>query len=358
MNFIVRSFIVMFCVAAPAMAATVMDLRNKPDEWHTSDEGKRTIDNVISAQRTEGGWKKAYDVSKPDTDADKRAGGSWDAATIDNGATYTEIRLLAKHYTLTKRPAALESFNRGVDFLIANQYANGGWPQRFPPPAKNYGRYVTFNDDAMMNVLQLLGDIAAARPPFEFVDAERRMRVKQSFDRGITCVLRAQIVVDGKPTGWAQQYDEKTLAPAMARSYELPAISGSETAGVAMLLMRLENPTPEQRRAIEAAVAWTEKSKITGKRLEKRDNDIVLVDDPAAPPLWARFYEIETNKPFFCGRDGVKKYSIAELDRERRVGYAWLRPWGQKVLDEYPKWRATHGGGNGGGRPTAAGGEG
>src|SRR5688572_30249580 len=132
--------IVLFCLAAPGLAATVMDLRNKPDDWHASDEGKRTIDNVISAQRTEGGWKKAYDVSKPDTDADKRAGGSWDAGTIDNGATYTEIRLLAKHYTITKRQPALDAFNRGVDFLIANQYANGGWPQRFPPPAKNYGR--------------------------------------------------------------------------------------------------------------------------------------------------------------------------------------------------------------------------
>jgi len=350
--------LVMLLLIAAVPAATVMDLRNKPDDWHTSDEGKRTIDNVISAQRTQGGWKKAYDVSKPDTDADKSAGGSWDAATIDNGATYTEIRLLARHYTLTKRPAALESFNRGVDFLIANQYANGGWPQRFPPPAKNYGRYVTFNDDAMTNVLLLLHDIAGGRPPFEFVDAERRGRAKQSFDRGIACVLRVQIVVNGKPTGWAQQYDEQTLTPATARSYELPAISGSETAGVTTLLMRLESPTPEQKRAIEAAVAWLEKSKITGKRLEKRDNDLVLVDDPAAPPLWARYYEIKTNKPFFCGRDGVKKYSLAEIERERRVGYAWLRPWGQKALDEYPKWRAKHGGGSGGTGGAGAGSEG
>jgi PelA/Pel-15E family pectate lyase len=349
MKSVVYVVIVLFVVAPFARAATVMDLRNKPDAWHTSDDGKRTIDNVISAQRAEGGWTKAYDVSRRDTDADKRAGGSWDAGTIDNGATYTEIRLLAKHYSLTKRPAALDAFNRGVDFLIAHQYANGGWPQRFPPPANNYGRYVTFNDDAMTNVLLLLHDVAGGRAPFEFVDAARRGRAKQSFERGIECVLRAQIVVDGKPTGWAQQYDEKTLTPATARSYELPAISGSETAGVTMLLMRLENPTPEQKRAIESAVAWLEKSKITGKQLEKRDNDVVLVADASAPPLWARYYEIETNRPFYCGRDGVKKYSLAEIERERRVGYAWLRPWGQKVLDEYPKWRAKHGGGGGGG---------
>ena len=29
------------------------------------------------------------------------------------------------------------------------------------------------------------------------------------------------------------------------------------------------------------------------------------------PTLWARFYELETNRPFFCDRDGIKKYDIS-----------------------------------------------
>jgi len=69
----------------------------------------------------------------------------------------------------------------------------------------------------------------------------------------------------------------------------------------------------------------------------------VVVDDPSAPPIWARFYEIDTNRPFFCGRDGVKKYSLAEIELERRSAYAWLRPFGEKVMKEYPKWCAKHG---------------
>ena len=63
----------------------------------------------------------------------------------------------------------------------------------------------------------------------------------------------------------------------------------------------------------------------------------------SAPPIWARFYEIDTNRPFFCGRDGVKKYSLTEIELERRSGYAWLRPFGAKVLAEYPAWCAKHG---------------
>jgi hypothetical protein len=38
----------------------------------------------------------------------------------------------------------------------------------------------------------------------------------------------------------------------------------------------------------------------------------------------------------------VKKYSLSELERERRVGYAWIRPFGRRVLQDYPKWCAKH----------------
>ena len=79
--------------------------------------------------------------------------------------------------------------------------------------------------------------------------------------------------------------------------------------------------------------------KLTGIRLVVRDGDKVIVPDPSAPPLWARFYEIETNRPFFCGRDGVKKYDIAEIEAERRNGYAWYGNWGRKeAIDGHARW--------------------
>jgi hypothetical protein len=67
----------------------------------------------------------------------------------------------------------------------------------------------------------------------------------------------------------------------------------------------------------------------------------VVVDDPAAPPLWGRFYDIKTNKPFFCDRDGVPKPHLADIGSERRNGYAWYGTWPQALLDrEYPAWKA------------------
>jgi len=69
--------------------------------------------------------------------------------------------------------------------------------------------------------------------------------------------------------------------------------------------------------------------------------DKVVVKDANAKPMWARFYELETGKPIFSGRDGVKKYSLAEIESERRKGYSWLGYWPEALLvKEYPAWKA------------------
>ncbi len=94
-------------------------------------------------------------------------------------------------------------------------------------------------------------------------------------------------------------------------------------------------------------MAWYEQSKITGVALvEKKDAslkkgyDRVVVKDPEASPLWGRFYEIETNRPMFVGRDGVIKYNLAEIEYERRVGYSYIRDYGSKLLAAYPAWKS------------------
>lgn len=48
--------------------------------------------------------------------------------------------------------------------------------------------------------------------------------------------------------------------------------------------------------------------------------------------------EIESNRPLFSGRDGVKKYPLSEIEPERRNGYAWYGAWGEGVVARYEKW--------------------
>jgi PelA/Pel-15E family pectate lyase len=174
---------------------------------------------------------------------------------------------------------------------------------------------------------------------YTFVDSDRRQKARSAFDRGVQCILKCQIVVNGHLTVWCAQHDETDYRPRQGRAYELPSLSGSESAGILEFLMSLDQPTPEIKRAIESGAQWFESARISGIRQAKIDGDKRMVKDPAAPPLWARFYEIETNKPFFCGRDGIKKYDIAEIESERRNGYAWYGDWGTRVAREYAQWQ-------------------
>jgi PelA/Pel-15E family pectate lyase len=64
----------------------------------------------------------------------------------------------------------------------------------------------------------------------------------------------------------------------------------------------------------------------------------IVVEDQDAPAIWARFYDLKTNEPYFCDRDGIKRKTLAELSDERRNGYGWYTNTPAKVLKKYPEW--------------------
>jgi PelA/Pel-15E family pectate lyase len=183
---------------------------------------------------------------------------------------------------------------------------------------------------------------------FAFVDPERRAKCQQAFDKGIDCILKCQIKVDGKLTAWCAQHDEKDFSPKPARAFEPVSISGCETIGIVHALMAVEKPTPQIIAAVDAAYEWLNAVKIPGIKVEDRPQqgapkgiERYVVEDPSAPPMWARFYEIGTNKPIFGDRDGKVYYKLSEISIERRTGYQWLKYWPKNFIEkEYPEWKA------------------
>ncbi len=320
----------------------------QPAAWYASAHALRIADNVVCWQRDCGGWPKNEDMAAELTDAQRQAIAAQHAdtqATIDNGATHTQLVLLARVQSAQPHDRLQAAFSRGLDYLLAAQYANGGWPQ-FYPLRRGYYTHLTFNDDAMIGVMRLLQAVARGETPYAFVDAERRAKAAAALARGVDCLLACQVKVDGRLTAWCAQHDETTLAPAKARSYELVSLSGSETVPIVRFLMSLPK-SPRVVAAVEGAVAWLESARLTGIRVEEYRDDAApggrdrrVVADPAAPPLWARFYEIGSNRPIFCDRDGIAKASLAEIGHERRNGYAWYTDRPRDLLDkDLPAWR-------------------
>jgi PelA/Pel-15E family pectate lyase len=201
----------------------------------------------------------------------------------------------------------------------------------------------------MIAALQLLREVAEGRPPFGSLDAARRARAAEAVARGIDCILQTQVRHEGRLTAWCAQHDEITLAPAWARAYEPPSLSGAESVGIVRFLMTIENPSPGIIAAIEGAVAWFRAVPIAGQRLDEvrrpdGRKERILTPDPAAPPLWARFYELGTNRPLYMDRDSKPVYDFAQVGYERRSGYNYHTDAPAGLLDrDYAAWRSRVG---------------
>jgi PelA/Pel-15E family pectate lyase len=337
---------------------------DKPPDWYGGAEARRIADIVVSFQTPAGGWSKNLDMSlharapgeafAPDNrsrilgaaDFDTPHNTNWNyVGTFDNDATMTELRYLGKVITAVdpdRSGSYRKAFQRGIDYIVAAQYPNGGWPQVWPLEG-GYHDTITFNDDAVINLLNLLRDVSRGTSEFAFVPVSVREQAAESVRRGIDCVVATQIVAGGHRTVWCQQHDPLTLRPASGRNYEMPSQVSSESADVMLFLMSLPNPGQQVIAAVRAAAAWFEKTKISNKAYQRDgDEGRRLVHASGSGPIWARYYEIGTDRPIFGDRDKTIHDNLEEISRERRRGYAWYRDTPKRALEEYATWSKTH----------------
>jgi PelA/Pel-15E family pectate lyase len=331
--------------------ARVIDPLPDQRRYPPSDVAK-IADNILLYQKSNGGWPKNYDMLAVLTDGQKsnlQKVFNERNTTFDNGATYSHVEYLARAYTQTNDARYRDASLRGIDFILWAQYPNGGWPQFFPDTS-GYRKYITFNDGAMPGIMKVLYGILKNSDEYSFVDDARRVKIQDAFRRGVACILRCQIVQNGRLTVWCQQHDQRDYRPQKARSFEPASLCSSESAELVIFLMSLENPDTSIVRSVQSAVQWFRDSEIHGIRVETvsaptvvyqyhtTDIDKVVVNDPNATPIWARMYELGTNRPLFCNRSEQVVYSLAEVDRERRTGYAWYTYDPEGMLKKYETW--------------------
>jgi len=308
-------------------------------------------ENLLAYQNADGGWPENIDWLKPLKQEELLAlphaqpGKSVGQSTLDNSNIWPQVGYLAEVYGQTKMERYACSALKGIEYLLREQRASGGW-RGWDVDA------ITFNDQVMAGVLRTLKAVADNRQRYSFVDDTMRSAAKTQYDKGIRCVLDCQIKVNGRLTAWCQQHDHKDLKPIWARTFEPPSITADESVGVLRVLMAIDHPSPEVIRSVQAGIAWLDKVKIPGLRLEKvpaqpvtfdyhySDFDYIEVQDPAAPCIWARYYDLEEEKPTFCNRDYKLTRHFSEIARERRTGYPWYGYWPATLLvKEYPRWQ-------------------
>ena len=313
-----------------------------PYPTHPPEASDRIALNLLLWQNADGGWPKNKDwfqilgpAERAVLAADK--GAKENRSTLDNGSTWSQLIYLAQVRRHSGTRLYDQAIGRGVAYLLAAQHASGGW-------AGSDVDAITFNDRVMVGVLRTLRQVAEETPLYGGVDPELRSRARAAFGKGLACLLRCQVRVDGRLTGWAQQHDHVTCLPTWGRRYEPPALASRESVEIVGFLQELMPATEDVVRAVKAARTWLASVRIDGWRLLSRPappvayryhmsaEDWALVRDPAAPPLWARFYDPITQAPVFYSREGVLLHRYEELTRERRTGYEWYGDWPAELL--------------------------
>ena len=327
--------------------------RNLPthekEDFYKTEEARRIGDQVLLYQRVTGGWPKNINMSRPLTDEERvqvlRDKERRDDSTTDNGATNMQMLYLAKLYQATQVERYKEGVLKAVEYLLSGQYENGGWPQ-FWPEMHGYQMHITYNDDAMVNTMNLLRAVAQQKDPYQgLADEALRQRCMKAFDKGVECILKTQMHnKEGRLTVWCQQHYRDNYEPAPARAYELPSYCSMESASITKLLMSLPNPDERVKQAVHAAMTWFDKYKLTGLRIQRTgpwasmDGDTKLVEDADAEPIWGRYYDLKYCEPYVCDRDGLPRRRLEDIGHERRNGYAWFGSRPAELYPTYDKW--------------------
>lgn len=252
---------------------------------------------LVWGQRQEGGWDHRVDVSHlaPDSEKPERRKGN---GAFDDNITQGAIDFLMDLDAALDEPWLDDGVRLGLEFLQKSQFPCGAWPQWYPLRGGYHDGY-TFNDNAINDCIRVLCDAHHRYGRAEYLAAAKR---------GGDFIIASQLAAP--QSGWAQQYGHD-LRPAWARAFEPPAACSAVTARNIRTLVDLHAYTRDAKylEPIPAALGWLDRSKL-------KDG------------LWARLYEVGTDKPIYGDRDGKVHYTLDEISEERRSGYSWQGEYG------------------------------
>lgn len=327
--------------------------------WYAGPEARAVADTIVSFQTPAGGWSKNQsravaprlpgqryandaETMNPDrSNFDAPNDRFWTfVGTLDNDATTLEMKFLTRVATATPGAAGARyraSIVKGVRYLLAAQYPNGGWPQIYPLEG-GFHDGITFNDNAVAQAAMLLQAVATD-PAYRFVPAALRSASASAVRRAVDVILAAQAKVGGRGAGWPQQVDALTLAPISARNYEPRSIASGETTDILLFLMQ-QPKTPAIVRAVDDGIAWLKSRAIydqawTGKGTPEGRR---IVPQKGAGPIWSRNYDLVTGQPIFGDKDQSIHDDVNDISIGRRNGYNWYVTQPQDAIAAYAKW--------------------
>lgn len=285
-----------------AMGNLFLDAYDITNEHYYYQAAVKAANALIYGQHQAGGWHYIIDFAGDHSlrnwhaTIGKNAWGFeehyhyYGNATFDDLTTARAAKFLLRIYRLKHDAMFKPALDKAIAFVLASQYPQGGWPQRYPlmynhpvGTNKDYTHYYTFNDDVIWGNIDFL---------IQCYEELGEQRLLEPIYRGMNFYLVSQ---QGNPqAGWAQQYDMK-LRPAPGRTYEPASISTLQTYDHVLLLLQFYRYTGAHKylARIPDAIRWLEMTQLPDSL---RENGV------RTHPF---FVELETNAPLWIHRGGT-----------------------------------------------------
>ena len=305
-----RTMIWMQTPGTPDVGQLMLDAYHATKDEYYYDCACRIASALMSAQLPCGGWNYMYNFAPEDSTRywyNTIGRQAWRLeefqhyygnASFDDEVSMHSANFLLRLYLEKKDPKVYTGLRKAIDFVLKSQYANGGWPQRFPlmtdHPFKgkaDYTPFVTINDDVLPANIDFLLRCYSALGMKEVVDP-----VKRAMDLSVRLQYKAPLA------GWTDQYTPDDLQPAHARSYEPRAINTGTTARMIQEMIRYYRLTGDRKyiQGIPAAIRFIEDQKLPDSvvalsKIQPRVEGDILVP---------RFIDPDTHKPMYVHRHG------------------------------------------------------
>lgn len=262
-------------------------------------------------QRKEGGWGHRVDVGHltPEAKMPERKSGH---CTFDDNISQEATSFLMELDGELDEPWLIDSVRLALQFFQEAQFDNGAWPQWYPLRG-GYHDYYTYNDNAINDCIRVM------------LEAHRRYGNSdylETAERGGAFIVASQL--DPPQAGWAQQHAHD-MQPADARRFEPAGVCSAATARNIRTLVDLYLYTGDGKylEPIPDAIDWLNRSKL-------EPDQILESEGGEARNVWARLYEVGTNRPIYGDRASQRKtfYDLRKVSERERTSYGWQGSFG------------------------------
>jgi hypothetical protein len=299
----------------PSVGEAILTAHQRTGGPYLLDAAVETARALVQGQLESGGWdyRIEFDPLKRPQFAYRKGPRepgtkSGNVTTLDDDNTQAAVRFLmhVDRELQFKNAEIHEAVTFALASLLAAQYPNGAWPQRYSAPPKaedfpvlkasypdqwprtwpneKYASYYTLNDDTLADCIATM---------FEAAEIYGDSRYLEAGKRGGDFLLLAQMP-EPQPA-WCQQYNRQ-MQPAWARKFEPPSITGGESQGAIGILMEVYRQTGDKKylEPVPRALAYLKASELPGGKM-------------------ARFYELKTNRPLYFTKQYELVYTADDL---------------------------------------------